>query len=230
MGFSRGPRIVTDSLVLALDAANTKSYPGSGTAWNDLSGNGNNGSLNNGPTFNTNNHGTIDFAGTDDYIDFGTDITISPANQGWAAVYVFNTDDATTLQHFNSAENDEFNANWLALLSSYLAVWDRTQNTWRYGSTQFSSNTWYHIAFVQESGTSMQFYVNGVPEGGNHTSFSWSSSKSALITRYVGRYEYAGSYGRYFNGEIPIVQMYNRALSATEVLQNYNALKGRFGL
>jgi len=51
MGFSRGPKIVTDGLVLALDAANTKSYPGSGTTWNDLSGNGNTGTLNNGPTF-----------------------------------------------------------------------------------------------------------------------------------------------------------------------------------
>jgi hypothetical protein len=225
-----GPNIVRDGLVLALDAANTKSYPGSGTTWYDLSGNSNSGTLYNGLTFSSNFLGTLDFDGTNDYIDLGSDITISPANQGWTAVYVFNTDDATTLQHFNSAENDEFNANWLALLSSYLAVWDRTQNIWKYGSTQFSSNTWYHIAFVQESGTSMQFYVNGVPEGGNHTSFAWSSSKSALITRYVGRYEYAGSYGRYFNGEIPVVQMYNRALSASEVLQNYNATKTRFGL
>ena len=223
-----GPNIVRDGLVLALDAANTKSYPGSGTTWYDLSGNSNSGTLYNGLTFSSNFLRTLDFDGTNDYIDLGSDITISPANQGWTAVYVFNTDDATTLQHFNSAENDEFNANWLALLSSYLAVWDRTQNIWKYGSTQFSSNTWYHIAFVQESGTSMQFYVNGVPEGGNHTSFAWSSSKSALITRYVGRYEYAGSYGRYFNGEIPVVQMYNRALSASEVLQNYNATKGRF--
>ena len=223
-----GPNIVEEGLVLALDAGNTKSYPGSGTTWYDLSGNSNSGTLYNGLTFSSNFLGTLDFDGTNDYIDLGSDITISPANQGWTAVYVFNTDDATTLQHFNSAENDEFNANWLALLSSYLAVWDRTQNIWKYGSTQFSSNTWYHIAFVQESGTSMQFYVNGVPEGGNHTSFAWSSSKSALITRYVGRYEYAGSYGRYFNGEIPVVQMYNRALSASEVLQNYNATKGRF--
>jgi hypothetical protein len=69
MASSIAPNIVTDGLVMYLDAANTKSYPGSGTTWNDLSGNSNNGTLINGPTFNPN--GGIDFDGTDDYINFG---------------------------------------------------------------------------------------------------------------------------------------------------------------
>ena len=170
------------------------------------------------------------FDGTDDYLYFNTDITVSPNNQGWTAEYVFKTNSAGTLQHFNSAEADDFNANWLALLSSKLAVWDHGQGTWRYGSTQFSSNTWYHIAFVQESGTSMQFYVNGEPEGGDHTTFSWSSNYSALKTRYIGRYEYNGGYSRYFNGEIPVVKMYNKSLTAQEINQNYQAYKNRFDI
>ena len=62
-----GPRIVTDGLVLCLDAGNSKSYPGSGTAWNDLSRNGNNGTLN-GPTFNSADRGSIVFDGTNDYV------------------------------------------------------------------------------------------------------------------------------------------------------------------
>lgn len=174
--------------------------------------------------------GQLTFDGTNDYIDLGSDITISPNNQGWTAEYVFNTNSASTLQHFNSAEADDFNANWLALLSSKLAVWDHGQGTWRYGNTQFSSNTWYHIAFVQESGTSMQFYVNGEPEGGDHTTFSWSANYSALKTRYIGRYEYNGGYGRYFTGEIPVAKYYNKPLTTQEVLQNYNAYKNRFNL
>jgi hypothetical protein len=79
-----GPNIVTDGLVLALDAANTKSYPGSGTVWKDLSGNGNNGTLINGPTFDTGNLGSIEFDGVDDWTSFGnilntgtSDFTIS---------------------------------------------------------------------------------------------------------------------------------------------------------
>lgn len=174
--------------------------------------------------------GQLTFDGTDDYVDLSSDITISPNNQGWTAEYVFNTNSASTLQHFNSAEADDFNANWLALYNSKLAVWDHGQGTWRYGDTVFSSNTWYHIAFVQTSSTAMQFYVNGEAEGGDHTTFSWSANYSALKTRYIGRYEYNGGYGRYFNGEIPVVKMYNRAISAQEVLQNFNSYKNRFDI
>ena len=179
-------------------------------------------------SFDSNAQPTFD--GSDDYIDRGSDLTISPNNQGWTAEYVFNTNSASTLQHFNSAEADDFNANWLALYNSKLAVWDHGQGVWKYGDTVFSSNTWYHIAFVQVTGTSMQYYVNGVAEGGDHTSFTFSSGYSALKTRYIGRYEYNGSYGRYFNGEIPVVRLYNRTLEASEIAVNYKAYKERFNL
>ena len=68
MGFYRGPNIVKDGLVLHLDAANYKSYPGSGTTWSDLSGNGNNGTLTNGPTFDSGNRGSIVFDGSNDFV------------------------------------------------------------------------------------------------------------------------------------------------------------------
>ena len=71
-----GPRIVTDGLIACLDAANTKSYPGSGTVWTDISGNGRNGPLINGPTFNSSNRGSIQFDGTNDYINFGNTLGV----------------------------------------------------------------------------------------------------------------------------------------------------------
>ena len=86
MAVGYNPKIVTDNLILALDAANIKSYPGSGTTWTDLSGKGNNGTLVNGPTFNSGNSGSIEFDGTNDSISLGpqinsditeTDITVS---------------------------------------------------------------------------------------------------------------------------------------------------------
>jgi len=67
--YNNGPKIVTSGLVLALDAGNTKSYPGSGTVWTDLSGNGNTGTLTNGPTFNSSNGGSIVFDGVDDFVN-----------------------------------------------------------------------------------------------------------------------------------------------------------------
>lgn len=175
--------------------------------------------------------GQPEFDGSNDYVDLGSDVAISPINQGWTAEYVFNTDSASTLQHFNGCEESVHNAGWLALLSSKLAVWDRSANVWKYGSTQFASNTWYHIAFIQESGTSMQFYVNGIAEGGDHASFSWTASKSAFFARYVGKYAHpANNYSRYFNGHIPIAKLYNAPLTAAEIKQNYNAYKNRFNI
>ena len=175
--------------------------------------------------------GNTSFDGSDDYIDIGSDIMISPNNKGWTAEYVFNTDSASTLQHFNSAEADDFNANWLALFNSKMAVWNVSPGYWRYGSTVFQSNTWYHIAFVQDpGGTNMRFYVNGVAEGGDHVGNSWTASYSSLKTRYIGRYEYNGGYSRYFNGEIPVVKFYKDALSSNEIKQNYNSYKKRFNI
>ena len=170
------------------------------------------------------------FDGTNEFIDFGSDIMLSPNNKGWTAEYVFYTHSASTLQHFNSAEADDFNANWLAIYQSKLAVWDHGQGVWKYGDTVFNSDTWYHVAFVQKSGTNMQYYVNGEPEGGDHTSFSFSSSFSALKTRYVGRYEYNGGYSRYFNGEMPVIKLYKQPLDDNQIKRNFNSYKRRFNI
>ena len=94
----------------------------------------------------------FEFNGSSDYIDLGSDVVISPDNQGWTAEFWFNSDSASTLQHFNSAENDEFNANWLALYNSKLAVWNRSPGYWRYGDTVIQSNTWYQAVFVCDAG------------------------------------------------------------------------------
>jgi len=233
MSFSRGPKIVTDGLVLCLDAANKKSYPGSGTTWTDLSGQGNNGTLTNmsATPLDSGNGGSLVFDGVNDYVDFGTDIIISADNQGWAAEYWFNTSSASTLQHFNSAENDEFNANWLAIYNSKLAVWNRSPGYWKYGSTVIQSNNWYQAVFVCDSGgTNYRYYINGIREGGDHVNNVWNSIYSSFESRYIGRYEFNNSYSRYFVGKIPSIKFYNRALTAQEVQQNYNATKGRFGL
>jgi len=180
-------------------------------------------------SFDSNEQITLD--GTNDYIDLGSDVSISPDNQGWTTEYWFNTNSAGTLQHFNSAENDEFNANWLAIYNSKLAVWNRSPGYWKYGDTIIQSNTWYQAVFICDSGgTNMRFYINGKAEGGTHVGNSWNATYSSLDVRYIGKYEYNGGHSRYFNGEIEAVKIYNRALTSAEVLQNFNATKSRFGL
>tara|TARA_R110001632_G_scaffold233037_1_gene376120 strand:+ start:1 stop:1197 length:1197 start_codon:yes stop_codon:yes gene_type:complete len=174
--------------------------------------------------------GQPEMDGSSDYIDLGADLAVSPINQGWTAEYVFNSDSAEVLQHFNGCEEDTHNAGWIALYQNKLQVWNRSPGGWYSGNTVFASNTWYHVAFVQESGTSMQFYVNGVAEGGSHTTYSWNADKSAFFARYIGRYENAGGYSRYFNGHIPVTRLYNKGLSAAEIKQNYNTLKNRFDI
>ena len=175
--------------------------------------------------------GNTSFDGTNDYIDIGSDIMISPNNKGWTAEYVFNTNDASALQHFNSAEADDFNANWLAILSNKLAIWNVSPGYWKYGDTVLQSNTWYHAVFVCDvGGTNYRYYINGVREGGDHVNNVWSAEYSSLKTRYIGRYEHAGGYSRYFNGEIPVIKLYKEPLSDSEVKQNYNSYKKRFNI
>ena len=177
--------------------------------------------------------GQPDMDGSSDYVDLGSDVEISgvanAASNGWTAEYVFNSDSASTLQHFNGCEEDVHNAGWLALHQSRLQVWDRGSHVWKMGDTVFASNTWYHIAFVQVNGTTMQFYVNGVAEGGNHVGFAWTAAKAAFFARYIGRYEFGG-YSRYFNGHVPVARLYSKALTASEITQNYKSLKNRFNI
>ena len=177
------------------------------------------------------NKSSFIFDGVDDFIDLESDVVIQGDNTGWTSEYFFKTYSASSLQHFNSAENDLFNANWLAILNSKLAIWNVSPGTWKYGSTIIQSNTWYQAVFVcKPGGASYQFYINGEPEGGDHTTYSFGSNYSSLISRYIGRYEHNGSYSRYFNGEIPVVRMYNKPLSQDEIKQNYITLKKRYDL
>jgi len=168
--------------------------------------------------------GCYEFNGSSSYIDLGSDILISQTNQGWTAMYWINSVDTSLIQHVNSAEADDFNANWLAIYNRKLAVWNVDPGYWKYGSTIFENNKWYQIVFVCDpGGTKYRFYVNGGTEAGDHVNNVWSPAYSALKVRYIGRYEYAGSYSRYFKGQIDDVRVYSEALSSSQIKQNYIA-------
>ena len=225
MGFYRGPHTVTDGLVLSLDAGNTKSYPGSGTTWFDKSGNGNNGTLTNGPTFSSLNGGSIVFDGSNDYIDIST----SPNLTNPLTICAFvNTSFITGSNQVIYGPSANGSDNWLSVSNNkvqILATQASDVNNFAItGTTVIQANTWYYITGIVNI-NAVSLYINGVFEAASSaqafTAGGWNST-ARIGQRATGQFP--------FNGRIAYVQGYNKALSAQEILQNYNATKSRFGL
>jgi len=225
MAFGRGPKIVKDGLVLMLDAANPKSYPGTGTTWYDLSGNGYNGTLRNSPTFTTDNGGSLVLDGTNQDITItnNSDLQLSPSH---TIEYAMNMDTiAGTFR--GTVMKGSFTSSYGHLINptnNKLLIYLDSDNSVEHTSTTvFSINTWYHVVTTFDSGVST-LYVNGTLD--NSVSSLTLTTNTSVLT--IGSNNNGSNY--FVDGKIPFVKLYNRALSSDEVLQNYNALKGRFGL
>jgi hypothetical protein len=231
-----GPRnsIVTDGLVFYVDASNPKSYPGSGTTWTDLAGS-NNGTLINGPTFDSGNGGSIVFDGTDDYVNINNDSSLNLSEE-ITIEYVFKFDSPPSGYAYHvavkaSGTND---ANFVDyLLKDHggvtLKFYGNAGGTWKVispYSQQLNSNEWYHATW------SYNYLTGGVLKVNNVLATGGSSGTGLLTTNnqpfQIGDVFFGGH--NYLNGNVGLVVIYNRALTPTETTQNYNALKGRFGL
>jgi len=221
-----GPDIVTDGLVLHLDAANRKSYPLTGSTWYDLSGNGNNATRYNA-TY-SNNYFTFD--GTDDFfvVPNNASVTLNGSYltlSAWVNVNNFVTGAFGTFLHKDLGYTIAFYDN------KKITYADRSN--WSYSNFgfygNFVENTWYHIAAVK-NGTNVTIYSNA--------EIVISKTFGSAINDIAARNLFIGAYGldgintgtNDFDGKISNAQIYNKALTANEVQQNYNALKGRFGL
>ena len=224
-----GPNIVDNGLVLYLDAGNRKSYPGSGTTWFDKSGFNNNGTLINGPTFNTGSGGSIVFDGGDDFVNCGstTNLTglINISISSW--VYPITSSFTTFVARYYNTTLDQ---GWLLGYSNSSFSFQGRESTAAYLSTTstniFPINNWYNVVGTK-SGSLWSIYVNGNLQsssslGNGTTPFSANSMQVGAL---VG-----SGFSVYQPNRVASTQIYNRALSAQEVLQNYNATKGRFGL
>ena len=223
MATEGGPNIVEDGLLLALDAANSKSYPGSGTTWTDLSGNGNNGTLTNGPTFDSENQGSIDFDGTNDYVPI-TSLLNSESIGASTKLTI-----SMWLNQNNKGSKMAFSTGQTG--NDRIYYWSQNGlNTWRVGnytsttghSSLPSDGVWYHTALVID-GLTVAGYFNGqLDYTGSYTTFT--------TVDYATLGRHGSQNGYYYDGLIAGVSVNNQALTASEVLQNYNATKGRFGL
>jgi hypothetical protein len=225
MSLNHSPRIVTDGLVLLLDAANPRSYPGTGTTWTDLSGLSNNGTLINSVGYNAANNGIMTFDGTDDYISIPQTLSTPFTICG----FVRYIDQAKTQNTFiNSFPHTVLAISLNRVGGGQLYVYIGNGTSWLAAPSIISSsnmtiNVWYHVAFTS-SGAGSTLYLNGTNVGTSiHSPSGWGS------TYYLGAIN-AGGFAEYLKGSIGTTHIYNRALAATEIQQNFNALRGRYGI
>lgn len=211
--------IVTSGLVLNVDAGYTPSYPTTGTTWYDLSGQGNNGSLINGPTFNSANGGSIVFDGVDDYINVNSFANIlSKSTYTKTAWFYMNSFGYNII----SGGDAGMHAFWMAggnqLRAGHDGQWSTVVST-----TSLALNTWYFGAVTFSSSSGWALYLNGNLESTSASTTTFSGTGGI----YIGSYNAAANL---WSGRIAVSTVYNRVLSASEILQNYNAQKSRFGL
>jgi hypothetical protein len=217
-------KIVTDGLVLALDAADKNSYPGSGTTWRDMSGNNYTGSLLNGTAFSSTNGGSIVFDGVDDYIttsEIGqlTRFTV----ESWFRPTAYPNNYAAVVSSVYPGTNSTVN-----FKIGYEGGTTMNGGTfiggWFYSpSVPTSLNAWQQIVFTYD-GSNLTIYSNGVSGGSN--AFTGTPNSGGAGIRIGRRWDVEN----YFVGNIATTKIYNRALSASEITQNYNAQKSRFNL
>ena len=225
MGIAYNSSIATSGLVLCLDAANPRSYPGSGTTWKDISS-GFNTTLSNGPTYTSGIGGYFTFDGVDDWVDIGTNAAFTPANftaSIW--FYLNNTPSVGNLYRLvrsrlygfgiNIDENRIYNSFIYTSVSPDAGVTGSALNL----------STWYNITTTFASST-YSIYLNG-----NFVTSSGTATNNAYyVNGYLGLARDADSSNSYLNGRISQFQFYNRGLSAAEVSQNFNAFRGRYGI
>lgn len=237
MAYCIGSNVATNGLVLSLDAANQKSYISGSNTWYDLSGNRNSGSLVNGPTFDSANNGAVVFDGTDDYVTISHNSSQNLTSQGTISVWI---NPAVLVQGSYAgliAKCSGGGANEQAYLLSWRQIADAMfgficdgngNNNEIYASLPTVANVWYNIVFTW-NGSKLRVYTNSVLTAEVDQTIN-SQILNTDIT--IGGYTYKGDGGgaEYFNGDISGVLLYNRGLTKSEVEQNYNAQKSRFGL
>ena len=229
MGTGYNPRIVTDGLVLCLDAANSRSYPGTGTTWTDLKG-GNNGTLANmdASNFDSANGGGLLFDGTDEYVH-GGDTAGSITNPCSIAIWFKATgapshNDGAGGALFAQSNNIQHGI-FISMPWAYSRILFSTYlNNSIDSSTNSVSQNDYHYITGRQDGTVQQIFLNGELIA----SRSYTYAPAVVNPAYqIGRWGY-GNYERYFNGYIYNLSLYNRALTPDEIRQNYLATKERY--
>lgn len=218
--------IVTNGLVLCVDAGNPRSYPGTGTAWNDATSSGYNFTLTNGPAYSSSNLGFFTFDAVNDIATAGYNTALdtqTPSVEVWVKT--------------NSLNQNGFWFEKGAVNTQYSLFQEGLAIQWRMNiggvtnlstaSSYISTSAWAQVVGTYTSGTRV-LYVNGVAVNSDSQTGTIATNSSGMsIGAYGGN---SGSNAYWYNGALSICRVYNKALSATEVLQNFNATRGRYGI
>jgi hypothetical protein len=231
MGASAGPDIVENGLVLALDAADRNSYPGSGTTWTDLSGNDSDGTLVSAGQYNSG--GWIDYGGNDVNTETTASVNVSTSGNTIEQIIYANTISVNGHMPFTFYNvsldtwlyNDQFGINNGSSLRYGIS-----------GATSIFVGKWVHYAvyipnWTTATYTQAKLWINGVSQ-------SMSILAGSVANRPISSPQTIGIGGGYtngantynFDGRISLTRIYNRELSSSEIQQNFNMLRGRFGI
>ena len=234
MATKGGPNIITDGLVLALDAASPRSYPGTGTTWYDLSGQGNNGTLVNGPTFSSANRGIIVF-NYQDYVNTIDPGYPSSGTNSFSLEIVFRIPAGATWSNGGSGTAIIGRGDYAGSIgiirsstTNQVSFWVRLNGgiIFNPSISGISRDQFHHVLGTYNSSGVAKIYHNG-----NFITEQIGSNVGTLDAgsyRLGGAIAFGGVSGEYGQGDISLTKIYNRELSSTEVLQNYNATKSRF--
>jgi hypothetical protein len=219
---------VTNGLVLSLDAAKRDSYPGSGTAWRDISGNGINGTLINGPTYNSQNGGSIVFDGVDDYASFGNNTSLDITETFTISLWI-NPVRNNVASYILDKDLDKYSiiiGYQSGFVNFYNGAYQPTATTTQ---ISISNNVWTNIVYTKDF-NSLSNNWKGYKNGSNVFTVTNSFTNSTSTNQLNLGTTRPGGLNLAYRGSIATTQIYNRALSAAEIAQNYNAVKSRYGL
>jgi len=225
MAFNFSPKVVTDGLTFYLDAGNTKSYVSGSTTWNDISRRGLVGTLTNGPTFSNTKIGSIVFDGVDDFVNIPTSPIVNDSYNNWTIdvwmkpgnqISRFITPSTNGLDQSLEYDNTNQRVNIRITESGDVNTRLRGGTT---GSVPIGS---WSMVTVSINNLNIKIYVNGV--------LTNTYNETISIGSWDGLWRLGQRYNNtfWYLGEIALVKTYNRELSSTEILQNYNATKSRF--
>lgn len=236
MAVSYNPRIVTDGLILALDAGNTKSYPGSGTTWTDLSGNGNTGSIVGSTTFNSEGYFVLDGVSGNRLSASATYPSTWSQPVTFELWAYFDADGTWHNNYYGGLFSRGSTTGTFGLTRAYVnnsvRMWLRDNDSTATAAGVVVRDSWYQIVgtWGGDVNFNLKLYLNGVETN--------SSTKTTLTgSPDIGGYAIggmtstlSGSAGNHMKGRISIARMYNKELTAAEVQQNFNALRSRYGI
>jgi len=240
-GFANNAPIVTDGLVFCVDAGNGNSYPGSGTTWSDLIGS-NDGAFSATPTTDSANGGSIVFDDTDDIVVHGSSNNITGDNLQTCTFSAWFKTTSTGLGYIASIKRQSTSSTLFTLAvnttgsgavnNGHAGFMTRNNANSAHNTVtdNNSGNGWndgnWHCLVGVINGTTRTLYIDGVQKGVDNQGMQSVTGNTADFT--IGGFDVSGFANQFYGGNIANVTFYRKSLSASEVLQNYNALKNRF--